>query len=183
LAASFNCQRAGAPSPPPSRRLPQGKETAPAWGGLRPHGRHCLKCAGSNRHDFGSRQTAPSLQGGKGRGRWRRDAITWMDHIPATAHANARSLASRLRNTDNSQTFKRGVTAAQSDGEALSFHRAGAPSPTTIPPLRLRRADRMAACSRSQSYLCQDSPGSRRRLSRCARDIRRARRRPFHGDL
>src|SRR3984893_3086233 len=41
--------------------------------------------------------------------------------------------------------------ATQSDGEALSLHRAGAPSPTTIAPSRFRSAARMAAC---KSILC-----------------------------
>ena len=44
--------------------ITRAKKTASAWGGLRPAVGALLKCAGSNRHDFGSRQTAPSLQRG-----------------------------------------------------------------------------------------------------------------------
>jgi hypothetical protein len=46
----------------PYRRNYAGKENGLSLGGAEANG--LLKCAGSNRHDFGSRQTAPSLQRG-----------------------------------------------------------------------------------------------------------------------
>jgi hypothetical protein len=85
--------------------IPRARKTASAWGGLRPHGGFSEMCRGQparfqfapNGHIFAGRARDGAAGGGM-----QSHLSGWIIFPPA--HVNAGSLASRLRNTDNSQT-------------------------------------------------------------------------------